>query len=103
LLFIWVNLYRYATAGSGRTCNTARFDMNRNEVGAVHVDSPRPIAERRLVPRWFQPTHLSSEKLVSRFAFQKCNAHRYNEAVYLEPAAIYCTPWGSLIHTTEDA
>jgi hypothetical protein len=31
-------------------------------VGAVHVDFPRPIAERRLVPRWFQTLHLSSEK-----------------------------------------
>jgi hypothetical protein len=36
----------------------------------VHVDSPRPIAERRVVPRWFQPAHLSRENLVSKFAFQ---------------------------------
>jgi hypothetical protein len=26
---------------------------------------------------WFQPLNLSSEKLVSKFAF-KCNLHRYN-------------------------
>jgi hypothetical protein len=38
--------------------------------GAVHVDSPWPTAERPLVPRWFQPLHLSSEKPVSRLCFQ---------------------------------
>jgi hypothetical protein len=36
------------------------------EAGAVHVDSPRPIAERRLV----STPHLSSEKPVSKCAFQ---------------------------------
>jgi hypothetical protein len=33
-------------------------------------DPYSPAAERRLVPRWFQPLHLSSEKPVSKFAFQ---------------------------------
>jgi hypothetical protein len=28
------------------------------------------ISERRLVPRWFQPLHLSREKPVSKFTFQ---------------------------------
>jgi hypothetical protein len=46
---------------------------------AVHVDSPRPRAERRLVPRWFQPLHLSIEKPVSNFPSFKCNLHRYSE------------------------
>jgi hypothetical protein len=36
----------------------------------AHVDSPSPIAARSLVPRWFQPLHLSSEKAVSKSAFQ---------------------------------
>ena len=29
--------------------------------GAAHVDPPRPTADRRLVPRWFLPLHLSSK------------------------------------------
>jgi hypothetical protein len=38
-------------------------------VGLVHVDSPRPIAERRPGASEFQPLNLSSENPVSKFAF----------------------------------
>jgi hypothetical protein len=38
--------------------------------GAVHADSPWPTPETRLVRTWFQPLSLSSEKPVSKFAFQ---------------------------------
>jgi hypothetical protein len=38
---------------------------------------PSSIAERRLVPRWFQPLHLRSENPVSKFAFRWVSSYRY--------------------------
>jgi hypothetical protein len=40
--------------------------------GAAHVDSPRPIAERRLIPRWFQtliPLNINPGFKMCRFKF----------------------------------
>jgi hypothetical protein len=56
--------------GGGGGGGGGRFDNGGALGGAVRVDSPWPIAERCLVPRWFQPLHLSSEEAVSKCAFE---------------------------------
>jgi hypothetical protein len=38
----------------------------------------------KLNPAWFQPLNLSSEKLISKFAFFKCNLYRYTQVASLE-------------------
>jgi hypothetical protein len=50
-------------------------------------DPKLPIAERRLAPRWFQPLHLSSEKPVSKFAFQNATCATTSWASSWQPCS----------------
>jgi hypothetical protein len=51
------------------------------EVGAVQVKSSLPIA---LESAWFQPLNLSSDFLVSKICFFKCNLYRYTSAAIFD-------------------
>ena len=58
----------------------ANYIMESYEPGLCTLTPPDPhlpVAERRLVPRWFQPFHLSSQKPVSKFVFQIQQLRRY--------------------------
>jgi hypothetical protein len=70
------NLHRYSLGGSNNGHSSSDpLHATRSDGGVVgrcsRVDSPCPIAERRLVPRRFQPLHLSSESSVLKRAFLK--------------------------------
>jgi hypothetical protein len=70
--FKWVNLRRYATVDPELLERLERLEMalveekkaRANVVGRCALTPPDPyifVAERRLVPRWFQPLHVSRE------------------------------------------
>jgi hypothetical protein len=88
-----VNLRRSTESGaeedwralvSDRPWTPAKY---RGEVGGLY--NLNPVVTHSLKGAWFQPLSLSSDILVSKFAFT-CNLCRYGEAALLSEAKMRC-------------
>ena len=82
-----LNLHRYITGTPRITTRTARRGWRRSSGGAVQVEFSN-AADPVIESTRFQPLNLSSEKLVSKFAF-KLNLYRYSMPLWyvLAPCA----------------